>query len=329
MRNHRKRNIVLAFAVAAIGVAALAFHGARASTRGIVMARGPLRLKSAVLPDRCAFRIGISLPRVLSQPSFAGQPSAPMILSSVLGRTPQSREIVDRLVAATESLKLEDLTAIHACRERLDGGFAANVQGKFRKNALSSLLVDGAGKWHRANVRGLDALVSNHGAPIFAQADDGSFVVSDSEAMFGRIVDAAAAGAAPPDLAADSDVSASIWFDPALGVPVKGAPLAWEHARHLEMSANFERRSFTANLEVDDAGSAAPLASQLRVLATAAAARGSTPSGGSAALTYLIQRARVSTHSNLVSIDSELAGDSLQLISKELSDATRARADHT
>lgn len=80
-----------------------------------------------------------------------------MIVASVLGRTPQGREIVDRLVAATDSHTLQDLTAIHACRERLDGGF--------------------------------------HGAPIFGQAEDGSFVVSDNEATFGRMVDAAAAGA--------------------------------------------------------------------------------------------------------------------------------------
>jgi hypothetical protein len=285
-------------------------------------------IPSAALPDSCNVRVTVGLRQLLSEPSFARKAPPQMVLSGVLARTPAASDIVEGVVALTESGKIEDLNTFRVCEERMDGSFVATVDGKLRHGALARAFARDEKKWDSLVVAGLPAYRrAGARAPLYVQANDGSVIVASSEAGLARAVERSRSGAAPLEPGESAGLWASITLDTSAASTRKKSVFGWEHARHLELSADFNHRAFTAKVEFDDSASATPMANALRaLLAAAATADTRSHADGADAVAYLARRATVGTVDNAITVDSELSGDALEWLSAELAKRIRSHA---
>lgn len=308
------------------GLGALAydsFHRARSD-----QPRPASSIRTAALPDRCDFRVTVGLRQLLSEPSFSRKAPPQMVLSGVLARTPAASDIVEGVVELTESGKIADLNTFRVCQERMDGSFVATVDGKLRHGALAQAFDRDKSKWESVPVAGLPAFRrSGARAPLYLQADDGSVLVASSETGLARAVERSRSGATPLEPGENAGLWASITLDTSAASTRQKSVFGWEHARHLELSADFNRRAFSARVELDDSASAEPMAKALRVMLAAAANPERRRRDESAdAVAYLARRATVGTAPNAITVDSELSGDALEWLSAELAKRIRSHA---
>jgi hypothetical protein len=285
-------------------------------------------IRTAALPGGCNVRVTIGLKQLLSEPSFAQKAPPQVVLSGVLARTPAASDIVVGVVELTESGKIADLNTFRVCEERMDGSFVATVDGKLRRGALAQAFARDKSKWDSISVSGLPAFKrAGARAPLYLQADDGSVIVASSEAGLARAVEQSRSGATPLEPGETAGLWASITLDTSAASTRKKSIFGWEHARHLELSADFNRRAFSAKVDFDDSASAEPMAKALRVLLAAAATpERRRPAEGADAVAYLAQRATVGTASNSITVDSELSTDALEWLSAELAKRIRSHA---
>jgi hypothetical protein len=281
---------------------------------------------TAVLPERCKMSFGLSLRQLLAQPSFARQASPQMVLSSVLSRTPAASEVVDYLFKATRSGSLDELGMLRVCRERVDDGFIATLHGELRRGVLTELVTRDPLKWSFVTIGGVQAVArTGRRAPFYAQAEDGSLLVASSEDGLVRALERSKTGGGPAPQPGDAGVWASVSL--ADGKPGRGGKAAklWEHAKSIDVSADFTHRAFTARLEADSPEGADLLAKQLRTLVATALSNAKHEAHGAGAVLYLVQRARISVSANTVVVDSELSADALGWLAGQLANQFRAQ----
>jgi len=279
---------------------------------------------TAVLPETCALEIHVSLRDVLAQPAFVRSKERRMVGSSVLDRERANpSDLVERLRELTRSRTIDGLGALHVCKERLDGAFVASVQGDLRPHALLDLARRGGKSWQLSAIAGVDAAVTRQGRAFHAQAEDGSVLVASSADGLARAIERSRSGSAAPAMPGGFQVWARVTPDRELLHRLGRSILDWEHARTLELGADFRRRTFRAALQMESSETAVPMAEKLRALAAQVASTQAPGDETPNALVYLVRRARIRNESSAVVVDSELGEGALDWFAQALAESMR------
>jgi hypothetical protein len=288
---------------------------------------------SARLPAECNMEVALSMGKLLTQPAFASQQAAPMVLTSVLSRTQSAASIVEKMLTLTESGSASDFKVFRACRGRASTTFVAAVFGKIRLGALAELHAKEPGKWVSSVVGGVPVVsATGKGTLMYAQGQDGSLIVSNSALLFEQALAASQDGrsqSGPSD--ADLGVYVAMSVEGSNLAAQTSSPIGSYHARRLEITADLERRTLNARLEMDSAAAASPMANQVRGLVAAMIAKGPDrkTAGDADPLVYLAQRSKVGASSNVVTLDSELSGNTVEWLAGALATKMRAQAGPT